>query len=110
MGPPESEAKAFWPVYEAYQADLNKLNDRLVNLIETYAAAYRGGAVSDKLAKQLIDQLIAIEEDETKLKKSYVPKLSKVLPMAKVARYVQIENKIRSILKFELASGVPLLR
>ena len=110
MGLTESEAKAFWPVYEAYQADLTKLNKRIGKLIETYAAAYQGGKVSDEQAKQLVDQLIVIEEDETKLKKSYVPKLSKVLPMAKVARYMQIESKIRSVLKFELASDVPLVR
>jgi hypothetical protein len=110
MGLTESEAKAFWPVYEAYQADLKKLNERLGKLIESYAAAYQGGAVSDEQAKQLVNQFIALEEDETKLKKSYVPKLSKVLPMVKVGRYLQIESKIRSVLKFELADAVPLVR
>jgi hypothetical protein len=32
-----------------------------------------------------------------------------VLPEAKVARYIQIENKIRSLLKFELAREIPLV-
>jgi hypothetical protein len=35
--------------------------------------------------------------------------LGKVLPATKVARYLQMENKIRSIIKFELASQIPLV-
>ena len=36
----ESEAKAFWPIYDdAYQKDLDGLNKRLVKLIRTYAGA-----------------------------------------------------------------------
>jgi hypothetical protein len=37
-----------------------------------------------------------------------VPKLSNVLPGVKVARYMQLENKIRAIVKYELAREVPL--
>ena len=40
MGMTESEAAAFWPVYDAYQKELNALNGRTRSLIETYAAAY----------------------------------------------------------------------
>jgi hypothetical protein len=35
--------------------------------------------------------------------------LDKVLPATKVARYLQIENKIRAIVKFELAARIPLV-
>jgi hypothetical protein len=38
-----------------------------------------------------------------------VPKLDKVVPMSKVARYLQIENKIRAAVKNELAGGIPLV-
>ena len=42
------------------------------------------------------------------MKAAYVPKLGKVLPQVKVARYLQIENKIRALVKYELAGAVPL--
>jgi hypothetical protein len=104
----EAEAKAFWPIYEAYQDDLHKINDRMAKLINDYAVAYNKGAISDKAAQQLIDEAIEIEMDEAKLKKSYLPKLSKVIPGVKVARYLQIENKIRAIIRYDLASAIPL--
>lgn len=105
----ETEAKGFWPLYDGYQKDLQKLNERLGKLILTYADAYNKGAVPNATAKKLLGEALAIEESELKLKRAYVPKLEKVLPQWKVARYIQIENKIRAIVRYELAAQVPLV-
>jgi hypothetical protein len=104
----ESEAKGFWPVYEQYQKDLGAINQRIVKLIESYAADYPK-TLTDEKAKKLIDEMVAIEQAEAGLKTSSVPKLRKVLPEKKVARYLQIENKIRAVVKYGLAEGVPLV-
>jgi hypothetical protein len=105
----ESEAKGFWSVYEPYQKDLATINQRIVKLIESYAADYRTKTLTDEKAKKLTDEMVAIEQAEAGLKTSFVPKLRKVLPERKVARYLQIENKIRAIVKYELAGAVPLV-
>jgi len=106
----ESEAKGFWPVYEEYQKDLAAINQRTVKLIQSYAADYNANTLTDEKAKKLVDELVAIEQAEAGLKASYVPKLSKVLPMKKVARYLQVENKVRALVKYELAGNIPLVR
>jgi hypothetical protein len=105
----ESEAKAFWPVYEAYQKDLGAINRRIGKLIQSYAADYRAQTLTDEKANKLTDELVAIEKAEAGLKGSYVPKLSKVLPPKKVARYLQLENKIRAAVKYDLAGEIPLV-
>ena len=104
----ESEAKAFWPVYEAFQKDLHKINDEIATLISAYAKEYNAKSLTDEKAKKLLDYYLAIEDREVKLRKSYVPKLSKVLPGRKVARYMQLENKVRALIKYELAAEIPL--
>jgi hypothetical protein len=106
----ESEAKGFWPIYDQYQKDLQKINQRIVALLESYADDYRGKSLTDEKAKKLIDEALAIERAEADLKSVYAPKLSKVLPVRKAARYLQIENKIRAVVKYDLASGVPLVK
>lgn len=105
----ESEGQAFWPIYEQYQKDLNASNQRIARLIKSYAEAYRAKTLSDEQAKKIVDEFVAIEKAEAVLKESYVPKLNKALPAKKVARYLQIENKIRAVVKFELASEIPLM-
>jgi hypothetical protein len=106
----ESEAKGFWPVYEEYQKELTAINQRIGKLIESYAADYRANTLTDEKAQKLIDELVAIEKADGGLQASYAPKLSKVMPAKKVARYLQIENKIRAALKYELAANIPVVQ
>jgi Spy/CpxP family protein refolding chaperone len=105
----ESEAKGFWPVYEAYQKDLSAINHRIASLIESYAADDLANTLTDDKARKLTAELVTIQKAEAELQASYVPKLSKVLPPKKVARYLQIENKIRAAVKYELAANIPLV-
>ncbi len=104
----DTEAKGFWPVYEEYQKELTAINQRIGKLIESYAADYRAKSLTDEKAKKLVEEMVAIEKAEAAMKAAYVPKLGKVLPQMKVARYLQIENKIRALVKYELAGAVPL--
>jgi len=103
----ESEAKVFWPVYENYQKDLGKLVDKTVKLIDNYAANYE--TMTDEAAKELINGYLTIEEERVTLMKSFLPKFRKVLPEKKVARYYQLENKINAVVKYGLATQIPLV-
>jgi len=104
----EAEAKKFWPLYEKYQQELFKINDSIAMLIVAYAKEYNADSLTDAKAAKLLEQSIAIEETETKLKRSFIPKLAKILPGRKVARYMQLENKVRALVKYEIAGEVPL--
>jgi hypothetical protein len=106
----ESEAKNFWPIYDQYQKDLHNINRRLVAVLESYEADFKGKSLTDDKAKKLIDEALAVEQAEANLKSTYAPKLGKALPVRKVARYLQIENKIRAVVKYDLTQGVPLVR
>ena len=106
----ESEAKKFWPVYEEYQSDLKKNNDRLLRLLESYAADYKNKSLTDEKAKKLLDEWIAFEQDEGKRRSAFAPKVLQALPPKKAARYLQIENEYRILLRYDLATTVPLVQ
>ena len=104
----DSEGKNFWPVYEDYQKDLQKINERLQAMLQSYATDYRNKSLTDEKAKKLLDEWIAIEQDEVRQRKAFVPKIVKALPAKKAARYLQIENEYRMLLRYDLAATVPL--
>ena len=106
----ESEAKKFWPVYEEYQNDLQKSNERLLRLLESYAADYRNKSLTDEKAKKLLDEWIAIEQEDGKRRSTHAPKVLQALPAKKAARYLQIENEYRILLRYDLAATVPLVQ
>ena len=106
----DAEGAAFWPVYEAYQKELQQINERLSATIHAYADAYNKGPVANDAAKKLVDEALAIDDAELQLKKTAIPKVMAALPAMKAARYIQIENKIRAAIRYELAASIPLVQ
>jgi len=105
----ESEAEKFWPLYEDYQKELDRLNRRLEALIKTYAQAYRAGTLDDSTARELVQQAVAIGKDEVALDEKYIRRLDGTIPTIEMARYIQMENKIRALIKYEISAGIPLI-
>ncbi len=103
------EAKKFWPLYDAYQVQLQEVNVEINRIIGEYAKAYNKGPVPDPLAQKLIKAVLATEVKEVKIKIANYRAVQSILPAVKVARYMQIESKIRAIEKFGMASEVPLV-
>ena len=104
----EAEAGKFWPVYGQYQDELFIQRMRSLNLIKTYAEKY--GSMTNEVAKELLDEYLAIEGLRQKVREAYLPKFREVLPEMKVARYYQIENKISAVVNYELATQIPLVQ
>jgi hypothetical protein len=104
----EAEAKNFWPVYDAYQAEFGKLLEREGKLIEKFAANYE--TMSDDVAKSVLDEALSIDASYIKLRQSYLPKFRGVLSDKKVARYYQLESKIDAVVGYELARRIPLVK
>jgi len=104
----DKEGKEFWPYYNSYQFDLQKINDRLIKLIDQYAQNYKN--LSDTDAAAMADEYLKIERDQLKLKELYFRTLRKTLPVMKVIRYMQLENKISALVKYELAAKIPLVK
>ena len=104
----DAEAKAFWPVYGAYQSDMIVHYDRIAKLLTDYVAAYK--KMNDETATQLLGEFLTLQTDHAALLNRYVPRFQRVLPPRKVARFYQIENKIRAILDYQLAQDIPLVK
>ncbi len=104
----KSEAKAFWPIYDRHQKDLTKHLTRLKSLIEKYAQNHK--TMTDKVAKELVDEWFDVQAGHMKLWRSYLPEFRKALPDVKVMRFYQMESKIDTVLRYELASIIPLVQ
>jgi hypothetical protein len=105
----DAEAKAFWPIYDAYQKDLKQINEHLGNAILAYADAYKAGPIPERLAEKFLDDAITIDDAEARLRRDYAAQLTKALRATQAARYLQIENKIRAAIRYELAAAIPLV-
>ena len=103
----EAEAAKFWPLYDAYQKALAPINQRFNRAILDYVAAE--SSMTDKNARRIVSEIAAADEAEGKLRRSHFGKLSSAIGAKKAARYLQIENKIRALERYDQAVAIPLV-
>jgi hypothetical protein len=103
----DTEAKAFWPVYDRYEKEFAAIQDRLLAVIQEYTANF--ASMNDETAEKLIAEYLKVESDHAKLREDYLKPISEVLPGVKVMLFYQIENKIQAVLRYDLAATIPLV-
>lgn len=106
---PQEDAK-FWPIYDGYQDALLAFNQRRLDNILKYARAYNADAFDDATATAIAEEALDIERDEAEQMDRAFRKLRKAVPAVKAVRYLQVENKLRAVVRFEQAAQVPLAR
>jgi len=104
----DMEQKGFWPVYDEYQIKLRVIYDRTGTLIQQFVAHHE--SLTDARAKDMLDEWFELDEEKLKLDKKYATALDEVIPTTKVLRYMQIESKLDSVIRAELARVIPMAR
>ena len=103
----DAEAKRFWPIYDTYQRSLDETNRRRVLALE--GLMFREQKMTNLAAKRLVTELMAIDDAEAKARHALRNRLMRSLPSVKVARYLQLEDKLQAIRDYDVASSVPLV-
>ncbi len=104
----DSQVQAFTPIYDKYQVERKKLFDRAAELLDLYASNYE--SMTDDAAKKILKDWFSLQDDEETLTRKYSKQFEKVLPPAKVIRFVQIENKLNTMLQLRAVANIPLAK
>ena len=103
-----SEAASFWPLYQKYRSEIERVRHRQAVMISKYLKAYDDADLSEGLAKDMLDEHLSVKSDLLKLQKQYLRQFRKVLPEVKVARFYHLENKLDAEIDIALADLIPL--
>jgi hypothetical protein len=104
----DEEADAFWPLFDAFQKELKKIDRRSDRLIAEYTTEYT--TLAGPRASEMVYEALQIEEDRVKLKRRWLKRMEPVLPPRLLARYFQLENKFQAVVAADLARQIPLVR
>jgi len=103
----EKEAAIFWPIYNRYDYDMDKLNYERAQQYDFYASNYK--TLTNKQAEHLLKQLRSIERRKLVLDEKCVLEMTKELPAKTVLRFVQISKQVDRLVSLKIMSGVPLV-
>jgi hypothetical protein len=104
----DSEATAFWPLFDAYQRELAPVRERSARVAVEFLNA--GAQVTDERAQTMMADLLAADDQALALRKKYMKQMGRALPPRKLALYFQLERKFDAVVAYEYAQRIPLLR
>ena len=109
LGLDPAEEAAFWPVFERYRADTLPVRDRYVRLFAEFLQRYDAGTLTAEHAEGMLREYFDIRIGLLEIREDYIEAFAEVLPMLKVVRLYQLENKLTADVEAELSLIVPLV-
>ena len=103
----ETESARFWPLYDEYRTERQKIGDRRVRLITDFLA--QQNSMSEDEARALANEDFAIEKDISELKAKWYKKMTKELSERTIARFFHIDEKLDAAADLALAANIPLI-
>ncbi len=103
----DKDGAAFWPIYEQYEYERSRLDDRRAAVIKQYAQKYP--TLTDAEAKAMAEQMLDCESRLAELKKKYYKKFNKVLPALTVTKFFQLERRIDLLMDMQVEAALPPL-
>lgn len=100
------EAEKFWPVYNEFQNNRNKIQQERGQLNRNFNQ--EASLMSDEQLSAAGDKLIELEVRETELAVTFHKQLKGILPPVKILRLYQAENQYRMQLLKELQERRPV--
>ena len=103
----QDQDKAFWPIYNEYEAERQELGKEKVALYEDYLNHIQD--VSPEKATELVNKSIKITTSFKKLQKKYFNKMSKEIGAVKAAQFMQLENYLNNIINLSIQENIPFV-
>lgn len=88
-----SEAQKFWPVYNAFQKEMENNMNEMRNIMHSLKTDTN--VLSEQELESKIDRLIELESEEASIRSNYHEKFKGVLPISKVAMLYRAEMGFR---------------
>jgi hypothetical protein len=103
----DKEGAVFWPIYQQYEHERSKVDDRRVAVIKEYVQKYPN--ITDAEAKAMADQMLDCESRLAELKKRYFKKFNKALPALTVTKFFQLERRVDLMMDMQVEASLPPL-
>ena len=102
-----ADAAKFWPIYNEYDAELNKLNEARVANIQEYARTY--DQMTDEKADELIQKAMTYRKQRAELLAKYYGMVKAQLGAITAARFVQVEDQLLLLIDLQIDSQLPVV-
>lgn len=102
------EAKRFWPIYDAYNTELEKFVDARLAVMKAYIDDY--DTLIDAQATELLNRRFNIQKQRNALDDKYHKQFETALSPKRLVRFYQIEHQLQLLIELQATSSLPLAK
>ncbi|UWY30171.1 hypothetical protein [Flavobacterium sp. TR2] len=103
----DTQAAAFKPIYDKYEAERKALSQQKIMILEDYAKNY--ATLSDAKATELTAKNLKYDQDSQKLLSKTHSKLVKAIGGINAAKFVQLEVYLQVTIRAEIQDAIPFI-
>jgi len=107
MAIPETQAAAFWKIYDEFEVERKALGKTKVNIINDYAANFAD--LTNESADKIALAGLKNNMDYQKLYSKYYDKYKKALGAITAAKIIQFENYMQTTVQSEIQDAIPFI-
>ncbi len=101
------ESETFWPIYYRYMAEISELRNQYTALLRKFARDNQ--TMSDQEVSDLFHRMMAVQKKWIDIQERYFDEVSKALGVRKAAAFVQVENRLRTLVQYKLMKELPMV-
>lgn len=102
----ELQDEKFWPLYNEYEAEWDKLTDVRIAIIKEYASNFE--TLTDEVADDLIKKSYDLEEKKLNVQKKYYEKVKDQLGARDAGKFIQVVSRLNMLINIQIAAELPL--
>jgi hypothetical protein len=103
----DKEAEQFWPIFDQYNGELIKINDKKYAAIKEFAKNY--DTLADDQAEKLTKDGLDVDQSVAQLRLKYIPLFRKVLSGKKTALFIQLDRRLVMMIDLQISAAIPLV-
>jgi hypothetical protein len=103
----DKEAEQFWPIFDQYNGELIKINDKKYAAIKEFAKSY--DTLADDQSARLTKDILDVDQSVAQLRMKYVPIFQKALSGKKTALFFQLDRRLVMMIDLQISAGIPLV-
>ena len=88
---------------------MSQVNKDYFDLLRKFSDGYNNNSITEQQAANMLAEFFRIEGRKVQVKQSYVSRFQSALPTKKVVRFYQIDNKVDSLIRCDIAKKMPLI-
>ena len=107
MGLSAADSLKFWPLYDAYEAERQKLGKDRILILDDYLTNYQ--ALTNAKADDIINKIFKNEQALTQLQQQTYGKLKTALNPMVAAKFMHVERYIQTTIQSGLLEKLPVI-